>query len=87
LLRLAQHDPVEPLGATDGRAQPDLLGGGLLVDNVGAVRRVDDVEDAGLGWWSADERGAVTAMLTEYSTSTPSFSSASSSALLTSSSR
>ena len=48
MLRLAQHDPVEPLGAADGRAQPDLLGGGLLVDNVGAVRRVDNVEDAGL---------------------------------------
>jgi len=47
LLRLAQHDPVESLGTADGRAQPDLLGWGLLVHNVGAVRRVDDVEDAG----------------------------------------
>jgi hypothetical protein len=54
LLRLAQHDPIESLGTADGRAQPDLLGWGLLVDNVGAVRRVDDVEDAGLGIWSAD---------------------------------
>lgn len=64
-----------------------MLGRGLLVDNVGAVRRVDDVEDAGLVVGQQMERGLVTAMLTEYSTSTPSFSSASSSALLTSSSR
>jgi hypothetical protein len=87
LLRLAQHDPIESLGTADGRAQPDLLGWGLLVDNVGAVRRVDDVEDAGLCGWSADARDVARAMLTEYSTSTPSFSSASSSALETSSSR
>jgi hypothetical protein len=87
LLRLAQHDPVESLGAADRRAQPDLLGRRLLVDNVGAVRREDDVEDAGLGSWSADARDLAAAILTEYSTSTPSFSSANSSALETSSSR
>lgn len=87
LLRLAQNDPVESLGTADGRAQPDLLGRGLLVDNVGAVGRVDDVEDAGLDGRSAHATFRATRVLTEYSTSTPSFSSASSSALVTSSSR
>lgn len=42
------EDPVEALGAGDGGAKPDLLVGGLLVQDVGSFVRDGDVEDAGL---------------------------------------
>lgn len=45
---VALDDPVVALGARDGRAEPDLLVGGLLVQDVGARAGDDDVEDAGL---------------------------------------
>lgn len=46
--RLALDDPVEALGAGDGRRQPDLLVGRLLVQDVGADATLVDSEDAGL---------------------------------------
>lgn len=45
---LAHNNPVEALGTSDGRTQPDLLVGRLFVQDIGAVGWEDDVEDAGL---------------------------------------
>lgn len=45
---LALDRPVEALRAGDGRREPDLLVGRLLVKYVGSVGWVGDVEDAGL---------------------------------------
>lgn len=47
-LALAVDDVVVALGARHGRGQPDLLVGGLLVDDVGADAGEGHVEDAGL---------------------------------------
>lgn len=41
-------NPVVPLGAGDRRAEPDLLVGRLLVQDISADSRNSDVEDAGL---------------------------------------
>lgn len=45
---IALDDPVVALRPGDGRAQPDLLVGGLLVEDVGANAWGDNVEDTGL---------------------------------------
>lgn len=42
------NDPIIPLGAGDGRAEPDLLVGGLFVEHVSADGGDGDVQDAGL---------------------------------------
>lgn len=42
-------NPVKPLGAGDGRAEPDLLVGGLFVEDVGADCGNGDVEHTSLG--------------------------------------
>lgn len=62
-LALARDDVVVALRARDGARQPNLLVGGLLVDNVGADLWEGGVEDSGLcvcgklvGQWLA--RGA-----------------------------
>lgn len=41
-------NPVIPLGTGEGGAEPDLLVGGLLVQDISADCRNSDVEDAGL---------------------------------------
>lgn len=41
-------NPVIPLGAGDGTAQPDLFVGGLFVENVGSDGGDGYVQDAGL---------------------------------------
>lgn len=50
-LALAVDDVVVALGARDGRREPDLLVGGLFVEDVGADLGEGDVEDAGLFVW------------------------------------
>ena len=40
----AASDEVEPLRARNGGAEPDLAAGRLFVDDIGAMRRVDDRE-------------------------------------------
>lgn len=45
---VALDNPVEPLGAGYWRAEPYLLVRGLLVEDVGADPRNDDVENSGL---------------------------------------
>lgn len=49
-LAVAEDDPVVALGPGPRRRQPDLLVRRLLVQHVGAVRREDEGQDAGLGW-------------------------------------
>lgn len=45
---IALNDPVIPLGARDGRAEPNLLIRGLLVEDVGTCTRNSNVQDTSL---------------------------------------
>lgn len=48
MLTLPQYDVVKPFRPRRGRAQPYLLVGRLLVEDIGSSRRKGDVKNTGL---------------------------------------